>query len=90
MIGVLLVHDECLVRSVLAEWLRREPDLAVHDASWRAAPGRARSLRPDVCAADLDCADAVGIPPWATCAARAAPLPPPGCWSWPTRADPDC
>ncbi|MDX3646304.1 response regulator transcription factor [Streptomyces sp. MB09-02B] len=65
MIRVLLVHDECLVRSVLAEWLRREPDLAVFDASWRAAPGRVRSLRPEVCAADLDCADAVGIPPLA-------------------------
>jgi two-component system, NarL family, response regulator DesR len=62
-IRVLLVHDECLVRSVLAEWLRRETDLLVYDAPWRTAPGRARSLRPDVCAADLDCADAVGIPP---------------------------
>ncbi|MFF9776449.1 LuxR C-terminal-related transcriptional regulator [Streptomyces sp. NPDC013978] len=75
MIRVLLVHDECLVRSVLAEWLRREPDLAVFDASWRAAPGRVRSLRPDVCAADLDCADAVGIPPLADLRATGGPNP---------------
>jgi two-component system response regulator DesR len=77
-IGVLLVHDECLVRSVLAEWLRREPDLAVHDASWRAAPGRARSLRPDVCAADLDCADAVGIPPLGDLRGAGGSAPAPG------------
>lgn len=63
MIRVLLVHDECLVRSVLADWLRREPDLGVEDTAWRSAPGRVRSLRPDVCAADLECADAYGIPP---------------------------
>ncbi|MEV6383893.1 response regulator transcription factor [Streptomyces sp. NPDC051773] len=75
MIRILLVHDECLVRSVLAEWLRREPDLAVFDASWRAAPGRVRSLRPDVCAADLDCADAVGIPPLADLRATGGPHP---------------
>ncbi|ULR55205.1 response regulator transcription factor [Streptomyces deccanensis] len=75
MIRVLLVHDECLVRSVLAEWLRREPDLTVFDASWRAAPGRVRSLRPDVCAADLDCADAVGIPPLADLRATGGPNP---------------
>ncbi|CAL9649626.1 helix-turn-helix transcriptional regulator [Streptomyces sp. XY006] len=63
MIRVLLVHDECLVRSVLAEWLRAEPDLAVQDTSWRGAPGLLRSVRPDVCAADLECADSYGIPP---------------------------
>lgn len=63
MIRVLLVHDECLVRSVLADWLRREPGLGVEDTPWRSAPGRVRSLRPDVCAADLECADAYGIPP---------------------------
>nr|WP_329325121.1 response regulator transcription factor [Streptomyces luteogriseus] len=63
MIRVVLVHDECLVRSVLAEWLRRETDLAVHDTSWRGAPGTVRSVRPDVCAADLECADSYGIPP---------------------------
>jgi two-component system response regulator DesR len=62
-IRVLLVHDECLVRSVLAEWLRQESDLAVHDTSWRGAPGMMRSVRPDVCAADLECADSYGIPP---------------------------
>jgi two-component system response regulator DesR len=62
-IRVLLVHDTCLVRSVLAEWLRKEPDLGVFDASWQSAPGRLRSLRPDVCVADLDCSDAYGIPP---------------------------
>ncbi|MCI3274111.1 response regulator transcription factor [Streptomyces sp. 7R015] len=63
MIRVLLVHDACLVRSVLAEWLRREPDLTVEDTPWRSAPHRVRSLRPDVCAADLDCAEAYGVPP---------------------------
>lgn len=63
MIRVLLVHDACLVRSVLAEWLRRDPELRVDDAPWRSAPGRARSLRPDVCAVDLDCCDTYGIPP---------------------------
>jgi two-component system response regulator DesR len=62
-IRVLLVHDACLVRSVLAEWLRRDPELRVDDAPWRSAPGRARSLRPDVCAVDLDCCDTYGIPP---------------------------
>jgi two-component system response regulator DesR len=62
-IRVLLVHEACLVRSVLAEWLRREPDLGVEDTPWRSAPGRVRSLRPDVCAADLECTDAYGIPP---------------------------
>lgn len=65
LIRVLLVHDECLVRSVLAEWLRGESDLAVHDTSWRGAPGMMRSVRPDVCAADLECADSYGIPPLA-------------------------
>ncbi|MEV0225459.1 response regulator transcription factor [Streptomyces sp. NPDC050704] len=63
MIRVLLVHDVCLVRSVLAEWLRREPDLMVFDAPWRSASGSARSVRPHVCAADLERADAFGVPP---------------------------
>ncbi|MCC9711098.1 response regulator transcription factor [Streptomyces sp. MNU76] len=75
MIRVLLVHDECLVRSVLAEWLRREPDLTVFHTSWRAAPGRVRTLRPEVCAADLDCADAVGIPPLADLRGAGGPAP---------------
>ncbi|MET8449539.1 response regulator transcription factor [Streptomyces sp. NPDC005209] len=63
MIRVLLVHDACLVRSVLAEWLRREPDLGVYDTPWRGASGRVRSLGPDVLAADLDCSDTHGVPP---------------------------
>ncbi|MFJ9817550.1 LuxR C-terminal-related transcriptional regulator [Streptomyces sp. NPDC101151] len=63
MIRVLLVHDACLVRSVLAEWLRGEPGLHVEDTPWPAALARARSVRPDVCAADLDCADGHGVPP---------------------------
>ncbi len=54
MIRILLVHDACLVRSVMAEWLRREPDLGVHDTPWRGAPGQVRRVRPDVCAVDLD------------------------------------
>ncbi|WSF58073.1 response regulator transcription factor [Streptomyces sp. NBC_01352] len=70
MIRVLLVHDECLVRSVLAEWLRGEPDLRVYDTPWRGASGRVRSVRPDVCAADLECADAYGIPPLGDLCAR--------------------
>lgn len=63
MIRVLLVHDASLVRSVLAEWLRQEPDLGVSDASWRCAGGRVRALRPDVCAADLESLDSYGLPP---------------------------
>ncbi|BAC75210.1 response regulator RamR [Streptomyces avermitilis] len=71
-IRVLLVHDACLVRSVLAEWLRREPDLGVYDTTWRGAPGRVRSVRPDVCAVDLDCADSHGVPPLADVCGRGA------------------
>ncbi|MEV5881006.1 DNA-binding response regulator, partial [Streptomyces sp. NPDC052101] len=63
MIRVLLVHDACLVRSVLAEWLRGEPGLDVDDTPWRDADARVRSLCPDVCAADLDCTDGQGAPP---------------------------
>ncbi|ANP51197.1 response regulator transcription factor [Streptomyces griseochromogenes] len=63
MIRVLLVHDACLVRSVLAEWLRRAPELQVEDTPWRAAPSKVRSSCPDVCAADLECGDGHGVPP---------------------------
>ncbi|MGI5380240.1 LuxR C-terminal-related transcriptional regulator [Streptomyces sp. CA-251387] len=77
MIRVLLVHDACLVRSVLAEWLRQEPDLGVFDAPWQGASGRLRSVRPDVCAADLDCSDAYGIPPLGDLCAREAGRTPP-------------
>jgi len=76
-IRVLLVHDACLVRLVLAEWLRREPDIEVYDSPWRSAPGRVRSLRPDVCAADLECIDSYGIPPLADLCGRGACPPPP-------------
>jgi len=76
-IRVLLVHDACLVRLVLAEWLRREPDIEVYDSPWRSAPGRVRSLRPDVCAADLECNDSYGIPPLADLCGRGACPPPP-------------
>jgi two-component system response regulator DesR len=69
-IRVLLVHDECLVRSILAEWLCREPDLQVYDTAWRGAPARLRTVRPDVCAADLECSDAYGIPPLGDLSAR--------------------
>ncbi|MFJ3669345.1 LuxR C-terminal-related transcriptional regulator [Streptomyces sp. NPDC090106] len=78
MIRVLLVHDECLVRSVLAEWLRREPDLEVWDAPWRGAPGRLPGVRPDVCAADLERADTHGIPPLGDLAGRARGTAGPG------------
>ncbi|MGW0919213.1 hypothetical protein ACWD3J_09425 [Streptomyces sp. NPDC002755] len=63
MIRVLLVHDACPVRSVLAQWLSREPDLRVDDVPWRSAAGRVGAVRPDVCAADLDCSDEHGLPP---------------------------
>ncbi|MDQ0772522.1 two-component system response regulator DesR [Streptomyces aurantiacus] len=63
MIRVLLVHDVCLVRSVLAEWLRQESDLLVFEAPWCGAPSSARSLQPDICAADLERADSHGMPP---------------------------
>lgn len=63
MIRVLLVHDACLMRSALADRLGREPGLEVHHAPWRSAPARARVLRPDVCAVDLDCSDSYGIAP---------------------------
>lgn len=61
-IRVLLVHDECLLRSVLAEWLRREPDLRVEETTWRGAPARLRALRPDICAVDLESSDGCGVP----------------------------
>lgn len=61
MIKVLLVHDTYLVGAVLARWLSLEPDLSVVEATWRTAPGRLRSARPDVCAVDLDCMDR-GLP----------------------------
>ncbi|MFF0011087.1 LuxR C-terminal-related transcriptional regulator [Streptomyces sp. NPDC005374] len=77
MIRVLLVHDACLVRSVLAEWLRREPDLGVFDTPWHSAPGRLRSVRPDVCAADLECSDAYGIPPLGELSVREPDRSPP-------------
>ncbi|MET7287928.1 response regulator transcription factor [Streptomyces sp. NPDC005573] len=65
MIRVLLVQDACLVRSVLAEWMRREPGFHVDDTPWRGVSARVRSLCPDVCAADLDCTDGHGVPPLA-------------------------
>lgn len=77
MIRVLVVHDACLVRSVLAEWLRREPDLGVYDTPWRSAPAQVRSLRPDVCAADLEYPDAYGLPPLGELRAREVGRTPP-------------
>ncbi|MEU9238628.1 response regulator transcription factor [Streptomyces shenzhenensis] len=65
MIRVLLVHDACLVRSVLAEWLRREPGLRVDDTPWHGARARVRAVRPDVCAADLESSGTKGVPPLA-------------------------
>ncbi|MDQ0688114.1 two-component system response regulator DesR [Streptomyces achromogenes] len=78
MIRVLLVHDVCLVRSVLSQWLSRQPDLRVEDTPWRSAPGRVGAVRPDVCAADLDCSDdAYGIPPLGDLCPRGGGTPPP-------------
>ncbi|MBG0850674.1 response regulator transcription factor [Streptomyces spinoverrucosus] len=51
------------MRSILADWLRREPDLGVFDSAWSGAAGRVRSVRPDVCAVDLDRVDDDGMPP---------------------------
>ncbi|MEU4154301.1 MULTISPECIES: LuxR C-terminal-related transcriptional regulator [unclassified Streptomyces] len=65
MIRVLLVHDACLVRAVLAEWLRREPGLHVDDTPWRGASDQVRTLSPDVCAADLEYGDGHAAPPLA-------------------------
>ncbi|MDR6975790.1 two-component system response regulator DesR [Streptomyces sp. 3330] len=78
MIRVLLVHDACLVRSVLAQWLDREPDLRVEAVPWHSAAGRLGAGRPDVCAADLDCSDAYGLPPLGDLCARGGggPVPP--------------
>ncbi|MFF4014613.1 LuxR C-terminal-related transcriptional regulator [Streptomyces sp. NPDC001843] len=77
MIRVLLVHDVCLVRSVLAEWLSREPDMRVDGTPWRGASALVRSLRPDVCAADLETAGGYGIPPLGElCPPGAAAKPP--------------
>jgi two-component system response regulator DesR len=76
-IRVLLVHDACLMRSVLAEWLSRESDLGVSDASWQRAGGRVRSLRPDVCAADLESLDTYGIPPLGELRGRGTGAPAP-------------
>lgn len=76
-IGVLLVHEECLVRSVLAEWLRKEPDMRVDDTSWRGASARVRSLQPDVCAADLESAEGHGVASLADLCPRGAGSPPP-------------
>ncbi|WP_328440937.1 response regulator transcription factor [Streptomyces sp. NBC_00457] len=63
MIRVFLVHDECLLRSALADWLAREGDLDVFDAPWHMASKCVRSLSPDVCVADLSCSDPYDMPP---------------------------
>jgi two-component system response regulator DesR len=76
-IRVLLVHDECLVRAVLAQWLSGQPDLRVDDTPWRGAAARVRALRPDVCAADLECADTYGIPPLGELSPRGTGAEPP-------------
>ena len=54
MIRVLLVHEARLLRSALAALLGREKDLEVTTACWKSAAASARSLRPDVCVADVD------------------------------------
>ncbi|WP_129311553.1 response regulator transcription factor [Streptomyces sp. L2] len=63
MIRVLLVHDEHLLRSLLAERLARERDLEVFHTPWCSAPARARSLCPDVCVADLNSTDPYDLLP---------------------------
>nr|WP_223188806.1 response regulator transcription factor [Streptomyces sp. TRM68416] len=61
----------------MAEWLRREPDLKIFDSPWRNAPARVRTVQPDVCAADLECSDAYGIPPLGELRPRGTETPPP-------------
>lgn len=69
MIRVLLVLDTCLMRSAFAALLARERDIEVVAAPWRAAAGKIRSLKPDVCVVDTDCPDSselasvAGLPP---------------------------
>ncbi|MFC7308506.1 LuxR C-terminal-related transcriptional regulator [Streptomyces monticola] len=72
MIRVLLVHDSCLMRSALAERLARETDLEVFHVPWRSAGVRARSLRPNVCVADLHCAEPYGLAPLGELTGRTA------------------
>lgn len=62
MIRILLVHDERLLRSALADRLARESDLEVFHARWRTASAHARSSCPDVCVADLDWSDPYNRP----------------------------
>lgn len=61
----------------MAEWLRREPDLGVYETPWRGAPAQARTVRPDVCAADLDHTRARGPVPLAELCPREAGRRPP-------------
>ncbi|WP_156726776.1 response regulator transcription factor [Streptomyces apocyni] len=79
MIRVLLVHDSRLLRSALAERLARETDLEVWHTSWDGAPTRMRTLRPDLCVADLDCDAVYAVPPLGKLAACAATARPGGC-----------
>ncbi|MBO0656774.1 response regulator transcription factor [Streptomyces triculaminicus] len=58
MTRVLLIHDTCLLRTALAAWIGREPELEVSSASWKGAVATSRALRPDVCVADMDSPDA--------------------------------
>ncbi|MEU3874270.1 MULTISPECIES: response regulator transcription factor [Streptomyces] len=57
MTRVLLVHDTYLLRTALAAWLGREPDLEVSSASWRGALATSRALLPEVCVVDMDSPD---------------------------------
>ncbi|WP_308440229.1 response regulator transcription factor [Streptomyces mashuensis] len=54
MTRVLLVHDTNLLRTALAAFLGREPDLEVSAASWTGAAAAARAVRPDVSVVDMD------------------------------------
>ncbi len=58
MTRVLLIHDTYLLRTALAAWIGREPDLEVSSASWKGAVATSRALRPEVYVADMDSPEA--------------------------------
>ncbi|WP_240649080.1 response regulator transcription factor [Streptomyces sp. Z26] len=60
MIRVLVLHESNLWRSALESLLAVEHDLDVVSAPWARASGTLRSLRPQVCLADLECHGSAG------------------------------
>ncbi|WP_455354780.1 LuxR C-terminal-related transcriptional regulator [Streptomyces sp. SYSU K217416] len=62
MIRVLLVHDSGLMRSALTALLQPADGIDAAASCWEKAPGRARSLRPDLCVVDADCPGSSRLP----------------------------